>query len=109
LPAGSRCNRPAFLSGLPAASAAATATAAAAARPLLGLIDGQRPAAELATVQLVDGLLGVLLAAHLDEREAAGPAGLAVHHHLGLGDGAALAEHFAQLELGGVERKIAHV
>src|SRR5262249_31089515 len=105
---------------LPATSAAAatttatpatetTTTAAAAARPLLGLVDRQRPAAELAAVQLVNGLLGLLVAAHLDEREAAGPAGLAVRHHLGIRDGAVLAEHLAQLELGGVERKIADV
>src|SRR5262245_27794283 len=83
-----------------AAEATAATAAAAATRALLRLVDVQRPAAQLAPVQLRDGLLGLLVGAHLDEGKAARAARLTVGDDLGVRDGAELPEGVAQLELG---------
>jgi len=72
---------------------AATATAAEAAGALLtgpGLVHDERAALQRLAVHAVDGGLGFGIRAHLHEAEALGAAGLAVHHHLGRGDGAEL-------------------
>src|SRR5580765_3579831 len=59
-------------------SAAASATIPAAATALrslrTGFVHGQAPAPELKLVELVDGLLGRFVRAHLDKAEPAGPA-----------------------------------
>ena len=52
---------------------------------------------------------GLLIGAHLDEREAARPTGLPIRHHLGVRDRAELAEDFLQLQLGRVVREIANI
>src|SRR5437868_1508064 len=80
-----------------ATTAPATTTATAATGALLRLVDVDRAAAELTPAQLGDGLAGLLVAAHLDEREAARPTGLPIRHHLGVGDRAVRAEDFSEL------------
>ena len=83
------------LSELPAGFRAATARIAASepATAAGGLrtrfVDGQATAAELMTVQVGDGLLGVSVGAHFDECESARTSGFAInrHHHVrGFGD-----------------------
>jgi len=63
----------------PTATAATAATEPAATTFLarLGFVDAQRPAVEVGSVHRLDGVLGVRVGAHLDEREAAGTGGRA--------------------------------
>src|SRR5205085_967578 len=86
------------------AAAPRTPTAAAAVLPGLGLVDGQGPAADDLAVEGGDGGLGLLVAAHLHEAEPLGPAGLAIHDHLGRLHGAVGSEQLLQ---GGVRRVVA--
>src|SRR4051794_36068532 len=76
-----------------ATPAAATAAAAPVAPPAataapaavltgLGLVDRQRAAVHLLAVHGLDGGLGFLVGAHLDEAEPLGAAGVAVHDDL---------------------------
>lgn len=70
--------------GLPTSAAAAAASAAAAAAAgfvfaWFGLVDDEGAAAHLGAVESGDGGVGLLGAAHFDESEATGAAGLTVH------------------------------
>src|SRR5262249_38151388 len=92
------------------AAAAATTAAAAAGLALLGLVDAQRTAVELRAVHRLDRRLCVSIRRHLDEREAARAAGVAIEHDAAALDLAAIgAERGSQGLLCGVERKIAYV
>src|SRR5438105_2271519 len=86
----------------PAATAAiATATAATAAVLFgLGLIDRRGAAVHLFAVHRGDGGLRLLVAAHLDEAEALGPARVAVHDDLRRLDRAVRREHLFQRTVG---------
>src|SRR5438105_4434259 len=81
--------RPAAATPVAAAGPAAAATiaaptaAAAPVFPWLGLVDCQRPAFDLLAVERLDGRLGFRVAAHFDEAESFGPAGVTIHDHLG--------------------------
>jgi hypothetical protein len=66
----------------------------------MSLADRDSSTADLAAIELPDGFSGLLVRAHLDERESTGSAGLSVRHHLGVGYCARLAEELAQLQLG---------
>jgi len=96
-----------------AAEAAATTAAAAtatAAGTLLRDVDAQGPAVELLTVERGDRALGVSRAAHLDEAEATGLAGVAVGHDLDLDDLASIGfERGAERAFGSVEVQVANV
>ena len=70
----------------PAAAAAAAATGPRPIFPRLGLVDRQRPAAQLRAVEGLDG--GVAAVRHFDKPEPAGSPGFAVGHDLGLLHGA---------------------
>ena len=71
-----------------AAKSAATAAAATTATTILGLLHGHRATLQVAAVELLDRLAGLVFGRHLDEAEAARPAGVTVGDDLGLGDGA---------------------
>src|SRR5207247_7556702 len=98
---------------LPAAAARAAATAAGAAAVAataaggLGLLDHDRPAVEVRAVQAADRLLGLLGRRHLNEPEAARPAGLPIRHDARGLDGAGAGKGFAQALTGGRKRKAA--
>src|SRR5262245_27424087 len=94
-----------------AAEAAATATTAAGAAFLarLGLVDCQGPALVVEVIQALDGLLRLRVVFHLDEPEAARPAGLAVGDHLDAGHLAELAEQLEQIVAGRIPHEVAHV
>src|SRR4051812_20397106 len=79
-----------------AASAAVAAASAAAALPWLGLVDGQAASARLLAVEAGDGGLRLRVGAHLDEAEALGAAGVAVHDDLRRLHGAEGAEQLLQ-------------
>src|SRR5262249_5144087 len=72
-----------------------------------GLVDGQGPAPDLLAVERRDGL--VPTAGHLDEPEAAGPAGLAVGCHLGPDDLAVRLEQRAEVVRRRLEGQVADV
>src|SRR5262249_21864954 len=92
------------------AAAVATAKPAAARRALARLVDGQRTATEIAAVQVADRAVGVLGASHLDESEAAWPAGVAVGDELDLHHvPAVLSEQLANLLLVSAEGKVADI
>src|SRR5262245_54077249 len=91
-----------------ASAAAAPATTTAAARALAGLGDRELTTAELVPVQLLDGTLGLLGRAHLDEPEAARLAGRAVGDDRGRLTGADAREELAQLLAGGGEGQVPH-
>src|SRR5690606_31095828 len=77
-----------------AALAAATTSVSASSATALtgpGFVDGERPAFDVAPVELIDGAAAVVVA-HLDETEAAGTAGVAIGDHGGGLNGAVLAE-----------------
>jgi hypothetical protein len=94
-----------------ATEAAATTAAAATATgtTLLGLVDPERTTVEQLAVHGLDGLLGRVLGAHGHEREAAGPAGLAIEHQLDLDELTELLEGLADGVLGRVEREITYI
>ena len=71
-----------------AAIAAPTATTAPAAAPLfarLGLVDGERPAFEVGTIEGVDGFLGLAVVVHFHKPKPTRSAGLPVRNHLSSG------------------------
>lgn len=89
---------------------AAAAAVAAGAGPLLarpGLVDGQGSALEHGPVEVGYGLVGPVR--HLDEPEAARPAGVPVGNDLGRGHGAVLAERLAEVVDRGLERQVPDV
>jgi hypothetical protein len=89
-----------------AAAAAAAAATAATAGTLLSFVHLEGSPVQLATVELLDRLLRLLIRAHLDEREAPRATRLAIHHDLHVCDGPDLPEGLAKAELSGVVRKI---
>src|ERR1700690_2043047 len=90
-------------------AAAPAATTTAATRALLRLVDVDGATVDVTAVELLDRVRGFLVRAHLDEGEAAGAARLAVHDHLGVGDGAELPEELAKAHLGRVVRKVSNI
>jgi hypothetical protein len=94
---------------VPSPAAVAAAPAAAAVLAGLGLVDGQVAALELLAGQGRDRRLGLLVGAHLHEAEAAGPAGVAVHHDLGGLHPAVLGEQLVQVAVGHAEGEVADV
>ena len=68
-----------------AAIAAPTATTAAPLFARLGLVDGERPAFEVGTIEGVDGFLGLAIVVHFHKPKPARSAGLPVRNHLGSG------------------------
>ena len=60
-------------------------------------------------IEGLDGLLGLLVVGHFDETEAARAVGLAIDNHLGLDDGAELAEQFDQIIAGDAPGQVADV
>src|SRR4029079_7788382 len=93
------------------AAAPAVAAAAAAARGALArFADVDRAPLDLATRQRLNRLRCLVVAAHLDEREAAGSPGVAIHDDLHLDDVAAvLGEHLAQLGFSDVVRQVSYI
>lgn len=92
--------------------AAATTTAAAATATLfagLGFVDGQITTFERLAVHAVDGGFATGAILELDEAEAAGAAGFAVHHEDGADDFTELLERLTQGILGDTERQITNV
>ncbi len=75
-----------------AAAAAAEATTAAALTSLFGFVHAKGTAVEHGTVELRDGFLRAFGGAHLNEREAARAAGLAIDHELHFRNFAAFGE-----------------
>src|SRR5947199_54187 len=96
---------------VPVAHAAAPAAATTpAGGPLAGLAHRERPAAERLAVQRVHGGLRLGVRRHLDEGEAAGPAGLAIGHDLDLVNlTTVLLEEGAQLVLVHLVRQVPDV
>src|SRR5262249_10893511 len=96
--------------GLPAAAAAAASPAAASAATaaILRFVDAQRASAHVASVQLVDRLIGVPVV-HFDEPEAARAASLAVGdhcHRVDLPDGG---KEIPEVRLGGAPGEVADI
>src|SRR5690606_9369194 len=88
-------------------SAAAAADAVGLARA--GDVHDEGAAAEVLAGQGADRGLGFVVVGHLDEPEAAGAAGFAVHDHARPGDLAVLGEELVEFILGGRVREVAHV
>src|SRR5206468_959835 len=82
---------------------------AAATRLGPGLVDREGPAARLPAVEGGDGGLGLLVAAHLHEPEALGPARVPVHDHLGRLHGAVGPEHRREIAVGHAVAQVADV
>src|SRR5262245_19559078 len=96
------------LASVARARAAATPAATAPAGALTGLGDGELAAVELVAVQLLDGAVGLLGRAHLDEPEAARLAGRAIGDDRGGLAGADAREQLGQLLAGGGEGQVPH-
>src|SRR5439155_23287761 len=92
---------------LPALRCAA-AVAAAAAGALLGLIHPQRTPAELLAVEILDRARGIG-ARHLDEPEAARPAGVAIGDDAHRLDGAVRREQLADLGVSSGKWQVANI
>ena len=93
------------------ALATATATTAAAAEVAtgtlftgFGFIDGQRATIEFLAIEIADGLGGLFLRAHLDERKAAGLARELVHDEFAAADVTGLLEQIQDVAFSGIER-----
>src|SRR5262245_40146406 len=105
---------PAAAAAVAAAAATAAAVAAAAATTAAAFlrtrfVDGQRPAVDLIAVHRLDGGLSLGVAAHLDEAEPLGTAGVAVHDHLRRLHGAVGLEHLLQIAVTDTVGQVAHV
>ena len=92
-----------------AAATEATATTAAAAPAILRLFHGNLAALNVAAVQLLDGLAGLVVRRHLDEPEAARPTGLTIGDDLGVRDSAEAGEQFTEIQLGDAIGQIANI
>jgi hypothetical protein len=88
--------------------AAATATEPAACRLGPCFVDREGPAAELGLVELIDRALRIVVARHLDEREASGTAGRHVAHDPDGIHWADLPEHLFELGFSRFVREITH-
>src|SRR5262249_42012054 len=94
----------------PTARVAVAAAGAGSARLAgLGLIDRQGPALERLVIERLDGRLGLVRGGHLNEAEAAGAAGIAVHDDLGPSHGAVALEELQQVVGRAAPGEIAHV
>src|SRR5262249_15453493 len=93
-----------------AISTAASATEAAAGALFSGtsFVDGEVAAVEVRPVHGLNRLLRLFRRAHRDESKAAGTAGGAVRHEVGLGDHAMRREGVLQVVFCRVKRKVAH-
>lgn len=89
---------------VPAASAA---TATLFAR--LGFVDRQRATIHVLAVELGDGLLGLLVRAHLDKREPTGLAGEPIEDQITARHGADLGEQSLEVSFCRLVREIADV
>src|SRR5437867_2642795 len=100
---------PAVAAAAAAASpAAASSAAASSATAILGFVDAQRSPAHVASVQLVDRLIGVTVI-HFHEPEAARAAGFAVgdhSHRVDLPDGG---KEIPEVRLGGAPGEVADI
>jgi hypothetical protein len=95
-----------------AAEATAATTAAAAAAALLalfGLVHAERAPVEGAAVHAFDRLGSLFRGAHGHEREATGPAGLAVRDQVDIAYGSEFLERSADAISIGIERKVSNV
>src|SRR5262249_18519040 len=93
----------------PTAPVAAAAASSAAILLRLGLIDGPASAPDHLAGQPGDGGLGLGVAAQFDEAEPLGPAGGAVHDHLGGLHRPEGGEHLLQGGVRGFVAQVAHV
>src|ERR1017187_9706872 len=87
--------------------ALAAATAEVATRTLFtgfGFVDGQRATVQFLAVEIGDGLGGLFLRAHLDERKAAGLTRELVHDEFAAADVARLLEQVEDVAFSGIER-----
>lgn len=87
-------------------TSAATAAATRAVFARTGDIDGEGAAADVLAVQGINGLLRLLGRAHGHEAKAAGAAGHAVHHQVGLDHRAVRRKGVLEVIFGGVEREV---
>jgi hypothetical protein len=78
------------------AAAAKSATATTTGLAFDGFADGNRSAVEQGSVHGLHRGSTLIICFHLEEREAAAAAGLAIHDHFRRGDGAELGEGFLQ-------------
>lgn len=92
-----------------ATSAATTAAEAATLFTGTGFVDGEIAAAEGLAVHAFDCALTFGRIGELNEPEATGPAGLAVHDQGGRGHCAELLKHLPQFVFRGLERQIANI
>jgi len=88
------------------AAAATTAGGALFTRP--GNVDSERTAIEIGAVQRLDGFLSFLRGAHGDEPKAAGAAGHAVHHQVGLENRAVGGKRVLEIVFSGFEGKVSN-
>src|ERR1017187_2096111 len=89
------------------AAATAAATAEVATRTLFtgfGFVDGQRATVQFLAVEIGNGLGGLFLRAHLDERKSAGFARELVHDEFAAADVAGLLEQVEDVAFSGIER-----
>ena len=89
------------------AAATAATTTEVATRTLFtgfGFVHGQRATVQFLAVEIGDGLGGLFLRAHLDERKAAGLAREFVHDEFAAADVARLFEQVEDVALSGIER-----
>src|SRR6218665_196992 len=98
---------------IPAATAPGATTEAAAARSAgfhgAGFVDHQITAAEVLAMHALDRGLRLCVAAHFDQTQTLGAAGVALHHALGAADRAVLAEGLLQVFVAKGIGQIAHV
>ena len=107
---GSRTDRQRQVGGSVAAGrpAVATATTSGAFFTRPGGIDSEGATIHLHAVHGADCGLSLGVSAHGDEREAAGAASGAIHHEVGLEDGAVGGESVLQVIFGGVEGNVSN-
>ncbi len=102
----------AFTTAATVAATTATAVATAARGTRFHgarFVDDQVAAAHRLAVHAGNGSLRLGVTAHLDKTETLGAAGVALHHDLGTGDGAELAEGLLQVSIARGIGQVAHV
>src|SRR5262245_3829901 len=95
-----------------AATSAASAPAELAARLLFagpGLVDSQGTPAVWPSIQCIDGDIGLLVVAHLDESETSTPAAEPIDDHLTADDRSIRLEELHQVVARGLVREVPHV
>jgi hypothetical protein len=94
-----------------AAVAAAKSTAEAATRAFfagLGFVDRQSATVQFFAIEIGDGLGGLFLRAHLDERKSTGFVRELVHDEFATGDVTRLFEQVEEVAFTGIEREVAY-